>query len=252
MRPLRNFKLTLEYIGTEFHGWQRQPLDATLQGTIEQAIRRLTGEEVNVIGAGRTDAGVHALGQVASFRCATRLSPLRLQSGLNALLPESISVLSCHVAPDRFDARRSARGKIYEYRIVESPIRPPFAAREAWWIRHRLDLAAMRRAAKRVVGREDFRSFAGADPSKKNYLVDLRRIAVRERSAGPSARLITIRFEADRFLKQMVRAIVGTLVEVGRGRIPPAAAAEILRKRDRRAAGPTAPPQGLFLVEVIY
>jgi tRNA pseudouridine38-40 synthase len=241
------FKVTLEYDGTAYAGWQRQPSQPTIQEAVETALRSISQTEVPVTAAGRTDAGVHALGQVASFRTDKALAPDEWLRALNATLPPDISVRSVELMRDDFHARYSATGKRYEYRILNRPDRPALERTRAWHLYGKLDLDAMRAAAKHLVGRHDFSSFQGHPTDVENPVCDLRRLEiVRE------GELVRIEFEADRLLKQMVRAIVGTLVEVGQGKREPEEMKRILEAKDRRAAGYTAPAHGLYLVAVIY
>ena len=241
------WKLTIEYDGTAYAGWQRQPDRPTVQAAIEAALQRITQSEVPVTGAGRTDAGTHALGQVVSFRSEKPMSPDVWVRGLNGLLPPDISVRSAELMAENFHARYSARGKLYEYRILNRPERSALERTRAWHVRGRLDVEAMRDAAGSLVGRHDFSSFQGSPTDEKDPICEVRRLEVSQEQA-----VIRVEAQADRFLKQMVRAIVGTLVEVGRGKRSPKSVKEILEARDRRAAGVTAPAHGLYLVRVDY
>ena len=244
---MATLKLTIEYDGTAYAGWQRQPVQPTVQAAVEAALQRITQTYIPVIGAGRTDAGVHALGQVASFRTDKALSVGEWMRALNALLPKDICVRSAEHAADDFHARYSARVKLYEYRILNQMERSALDHKRAWQIRKPLDLAAMRESASLLVGRHDFSSFQGSPTDNKNPTCDLRRLEIKQGQA-----LIQIEAQADRFLKQMVRAIVGTLVEVGQGKRSAKNVKEILEARDRRAAGMTAPAHGLYLARVDY
>ena len=244
---MATLKLTIEYDGTGYAGWQRQPVQPTVQAAVEAAIQRITQTYIPVIGAGRTDAGVHALGQVASFRTEKALSVEEWGRALNALLPKDISVRSAERMADDFHARYSAKGKLYEYRILNQMERSALDHKRAWHIRKALDLAAMREAASLLVGHHDFSSFQGSPTDNENPICDLRRLEIRQEQT-----LIRIESQADRFLKQMVRAIVGTLVEVGQGKRSPKSVKEILEARNRRVAGMTAPPHGLYLARVDY
>ncbi|MCP9456187.1 MAG: tRNA pseudouridine(38-40) synthase TruA [Nitrospira sp.] len=240
-------KLTLEYDGSSYAGWQRQPNRPTIQEAVETAIERVTQTTVSVIGAGRTDAGVHALGQVASFRIERHLPPHNWVRALNAYLPDSITVLAAELMPDTFHARYSAVGKLYEYRIFNRPERPALNRLFCWHIRKPLDEVDMCRAAARLIGEHDFSSFQTQPTNNDDPVCRLRRLAVIREGHH-----LRIEAYADRFLKQMVRSIVGTLVEVGLGKRPPEAVESILNARDRSSAGKTAPPNGLFLVRVDY
>jgi len=241
------WKLTVEYDGTAYAGWQRQPNQPTVQAAVEAALQRITQTEIPVTGAGRTDAGAHAFGQVISFRSEKPMSPDEWVRGLNGLLPSDISVRSAERMAENFHARYSARGKLYEYRILNRPDRSALDRSRAWHVRKRLDIQAMRDAASPLLGRHDFSSFQGSPTDEKDPICELRRLEISQEQP-----VIRVEVEADRFLKQMVRAIVGTLVEVGVGKRPAKSVKEILEARDRRAAGVTAPAHGLYLVRVDY
>ncbi|MBI5378910.1 MAG: tRNA pseudouridine(38-40) synthase TruA [Nitrospirae bacterium] len=241
------FRMTLEYEGSRFHGWQAQSQGLTLQGVLEEALERLTGAPTRVVAAGRTDAGVHALGQVVSFATARRLSPEAWKGALNALLPPDIVVREVREAPEGFDARRWATGKLYRYDILARTIPSPFLRKRAWWVPWHLQVEAMREAAALLLGTHDFSAVRAAGCGAKHPVRTLRRADL-----AVEGDLIRCGFEGDGFLRMMVRNIVGTLVEVGRGRLRPGAVGEILSTKDRRLAGPTAPPDGLYLVEVYY
>jgi tRNA pseudouridine38-40 synthase len=252
----RNWKLTLAYDGTDFHGWQVQPQLATVQGELAAAIERITGESVLPQGSGRTDAGVHALGQVASFLLAAPIPPANLHRALNRTLPDSIRVSQAEVAPQGFHARHSATGKSYEYRIHRGEICPPWLARYVYALNWPLSVEAMKQAAALVIGEHDFTSFAAADPdleqrSRPEAECSNTRV-VRESSWQIEYDLLIYRVEGDGFLHHMVRNLVGTFLEVGRGAMAPAEISAILTARDRQLAGPTAPARGLFLARVEY
>ncbi|MFO0965590.1 MAG: tRNA pseudouridine(38-40) synthase TruA [Gemmataceae bacterium] len=245
---MRNFKLTLSYDGTEFAGWQTQPGKRTVQETLEHAIARTTGaERVRVNASGRTDAGVHALGQVANFFSDTRLSPEKLLGAINAHLPADAAVLDCVEAPQAFDANHDALRKLYRYVIHDGPVPSPFLRRYCCQSRHRLDAGAMARAAEPLKGRHDFHSFETDWPNRMSSVRTITHLAVNR-----FGDYLWIDVEADGFLYNMVRAIAGTLINVGRGYWPETKAPEILALQDRREAGPTAPAAGLFLVRVTY
>ncbi|HEX4384052.1 MAG TPA: tRNA pseudouridine(38-40) synthase TruA [Myxococcales bacterium] len=242
-----NLKLTLEYDGTEFVGWQAQAEGRSVQGVLEQAVAKLCKESVRVTGAGRTDSGVHARGQVASLQVTQRL-PLRAWTvGLNALLPADLACVKAEEVPEGFDARRWARGKRYVYSILQTAVRLPLERGRAWEIRRPLDVEAMRRAAPALLGKHDFSSFRAADCPANHPNRDLKRLEVLEE--GPRVRLIV---EATAFLKHMVRNLTGTLVEVGHGKRAADSMAALLAVRDRTQAGMTAPAHGLLLDEVFY
>ena len=246
---MTSLKLTFEYDGGGFVGWQVQPNGRSVQEEVEKGIARLLGgtEPVRVTGAGRTDAGVHARGQVASLAVARDL-PLRAwTAGLNALLPEDVACVRAETAPDGFDARRWARGKRYAYAILVSPVRSPLLRGRAWEIRRPLDVEAMRRAAQALIGTHDFSALRAADCPARTTVREVRKLEIRQDGAR-----VDLSVEATAFLKHMVRNVVGTLVEVGHGRRDPDSLAALLEGRDRARAGPTAPPHGLVLEEVFY
>ena len=240
-------KLTLEYDGTSYAGWQRQPDHPTIQATLEAAIGTVTHHSIAVIGAGRTDSGVHGLGQVASFHTDNTLSANEWKRALNGILPPDICVLAAETVPNEFHARYSARRKLYEYRILNRSARTALDRHRVWHVSTPLDLAKMEEAAKLLVGRNDCTSFQGSATDNENPICVVNTVELTR-----NADRIHIQIEANRFLKHMVRAIVGTLVEVGQGKREPQNLKGILEARDRRAAGFTAPPQGLFLVKVEY
>ena len=243
-----NLKLILEYDGTHYHGWQRQPSLSTIQGILEEAIRKVTGEKVTVIGAGRTDAGVHALGQVANFKTKTRLKPDAWQRALNSVLPEDIVVRQAEKVSDRFHARYDARGKIYQYRILNRSFRSAIQRKHQWVVYPCLKTVRMRAAAHLLRGRHDFSAFqGGSKQNRKRALCTVKRLALARQGDD-----IFITIEADRFLHQMIRMIVGTMVEVGKGKRSPTEIRKILESKDQSQAGQTAPPQGLFLMTVKY
>ena len=244
---MRTIKLVVEYDGTRYAGWQRQPDQPTIQEALETAIHQLTQHNVSVIGAGRTDAGVHALGQVASFRIDRDWTPREWTKGLNARLPEDITVRSSALMPDDFHARYAALGKLYEYRILNRPERPAIERAYMWHLHKPLDHKAMQRAASCLIGSHNFSSFEGTLTDNEDPLCHLQRLSVTQQGHH-----LVIQAYADRFLKHMVRAIVGTLVEVGHAKRVPESLADILAAKDRSAAGRTAPAHGLFLLRVDY
>ena len=248
MRHTRNIRLLLEYDGTRYHGWQRQKNADTIQEVVETALGRLTGEEVRLIGSGRTDAGVHALGQVANFHTGSRIPLKAFHEGLNSMLPWDIAVLAASEAPSDFHARKAARAKTYEYRILNRPTRSPVHHHYAWWLGLPLDLGAMLKAAAALPGEHDFTAFRASGSDNLN---PVRRVLKAEWRQHPGGRL-SFHITANGFLRGMVRSLVGTMAEIGKGKAPPKTLEELLHSRDRHRAGPTAPPQGLFLVEVVY
>jgi tRNA pseudouridine38-40 synthase len=240
-------KLVLEYDGTCYAGWQRQPDQPTIQEAIERAIHQVSQATISVIGAGRTDSGVHALGQVASFRTDRDWPAADWMRALNAVLPKDIAVCSSAIMDDRFHAQHDARGKLYTYRILHRAARPTIDRAFIWHIYRPLDEAAMKQAAAKLIGSQDFSSFEGSLTDNTNPICHLQRLAVLCQGEE-----IHIEAYADRFLKHMVRAIVGTVVEVGLGKRTPDSLTEVLKARDRSAAGQTAPPHGLCLMRVDY
>ncbi|RUL88044.1 tRNA pseudouridine(38-40) synthase TruA [Tautonia sociabilis] len=244
---MRNIRLTICYDGSDFHGWQRQPDFPSVQEALEMAVEQITGHRPDITASGRTDAGVHALGQVVHFFCPSRLAPEVLVRAINAKLPRSIRVLDAEDVPQAFHATLDARSKRYRYVIDNAPIPDPFRRRYSWHVGSRLDEAAMHRAAQALRGRHDFRSFETEWPNRTSSVRTILDIAVSR--DGP---VVTIEVEADGFLYNMVRSITGTLVLIGAGRRPESFAAEALAAQSRAAAGPTAPPQGLFLLLVRY
>jgi tRNA pseudouridine38-40 synthase len=243
-----NFKLIIEYDGSCYHGWQRQARERTIQGTIEGAIARLTGEKVSLLGSGRTDAGVHALGQVANFRSASALSAEVVLRALNALLPDDIVVLDCSIVPAGFHARFDAREKTYCYSLLNRPSPAAVGRQYHWHIRHPLNVPAMQAALTHLTGKHDFTSFQGAGSPRPHSIRSLTAAHIELPGDGR----IDITVSANGFLKHMVRNIVGTLVAVGRGRIAAGDVPAIIEARDRAAAPATAPACGLCLMGVRY
>lgn len=245
---MRVLKLTVEYEGTAYQGWQFQPSGPTLQGILEEKLAIVTREKVRIMGAGRTDSGVHALGQVATFKTECTQRPEDLRRSLNALLPRDVSVLRVEYKSLDFDARRSSRGKRYRYQLWNEVQRSVFQDRFAWHVRKPLDLPAMRRAAELLVGNHDYSAFRAADCQARTATRVIWRLDVDDSQAP----LLCLHIEATAFLKHMVRNLAGTLVAVGQGKRDAESMATLLQSRDRTQAGCTAPAQGLFLVEVFY
>jgi tRNA pseudouridine38-40 synthase len=243
-----NFRLVLGYDGTDFHGWQTQPGLRTVQETLEGAIAALTGvQRVRVNASGRTDTGVHAVGQVVNFHSPTRLGADVLVRALNAHLPADVVVRSADVVADDFDANRHARRKLYRYVIHDGAVPELFLRRYCHHSRYRLDAAAMARAAACLRGTHEFASFETDSPNRASRVRTITHLAVNR-----FGDYLWLDVEADGFLYNMVRAIAGTLINVGRGYRPETCVAEVLQARDRTQAGPTAPARGLFLVRVTY
>jgi tRNA pseudouridine38-40 synthase len=247
---MRYFKLTIAYDGTDFHGWQFQTNKSTIQGEIVAVLRRLTQENVQLNGAGRTDAGVHALGQVGSFRTQSTLSAAEFQRALNALLPQTIRIVGAEeVGPD-FNARWSARSKVYRYRLYRGKVVPPFAWRYVLHYPFPLDEEAMRDAAARFVGVHDFTSFAastGSEDDDKERNME-REIYATELKRTEDGEELWFTVHGRSFLRYMVRKMMGTLLDVGRGKLKPENIEKLYELRDRSKSGPTVPPQGLCMV----
>jgi len=241
------FKCIVEYDGTDFHGWQVQPNARTVQAELEDAIRRMLGESPRVLAAGRTDAGVHAAGQVVSFTLQRAISSEALQRGLNALSPRDVAIRAVEVVDDAFDPRRAARSRVYVYRIWNAGWISPFWRRYTWHVSRPLNVDAMRAGAQWLLGEHDFSSFRAAGCDAEHAVRRLLRSEVEQR-----AEMITYTIEATAFLRHMVRNIVGTLVEVGAGERAADGLAALLAARDRTLAGATAPASGLCLTEVKY
>ena len=248
---VRFFRATIAYDGGAYYGWQWQPGKQTVQAEIEKALRKITGRVVRIMASGRTDAGVHAIGQVISFAVATRLDPDTIRQALDASVPFDITVRDVAYAPDGFHAVRDAVCKRYRYVIQDGPNRDVLARDRVWWIKKRLDIHAMREAARFLVGEHDFAAFQGSGSKRISTVRAVHELTVRRESIEPWERVV-VEIEANGFLYNMVRNIVGSLMVVGRHAQPPEWIAEVLKTRDRRRAGPTAPPHGLFLVSVTY
>ena len=255
---MRTIKLTLAYDGTDYVGWQRQARGRSIQGEVERALAEIEGRAVIAVGAGRTDAGVHALGQVAGVQLAHAIETPALVRAVNAKLPADIRVLAAEVAPAGFHARYAARRKTYRYNLVSGAVASPFGRRYAWHVRHAFDVEAMRAAAAAFGGRHDFAAFQAAGTEVASSVRTVRSVSVEPAdvvvgvpppAAAPG---LTIDVVGDGFLRHMVRIMVGTLVAVGSGRVPATEVRAILASRSRERAGPTAPPHGLFLVAVDY
>jgi len=245
---MRNIRMILEYDGTAYAGWQRQKNGLSIQQVLEEKVAVMTGETVKVVGSGRTDAGVHALAQVAHFRTASAIPARNFLLGLNSLLPGDIAVIRLDEVPDDFHARHSATGKVYLYRILNRPVRSALYRSFAWEIFQPLDVAAMQEAAAHLAGTHDFTSFCTIHSDAPHRVRTIREISI----ARNREDFIGITVEAEGFLRYMVRIIAGTLVEVGKGHRQPGDIPAVLSARDRAAAGITAPARGLFLKEVRY
>jgi len=245
---MRTIKLLIEYDGTNYQGWQTQPQGPTLQGMLEEKIGLFTGEQVHLVASGRTDSGTHAFGQVAHFKTRSSMGIRSIQRALNSLLPSDIVVKKVEEAEEDFHARKQSRSKLYEYRILNRELRSVFHHGYAWHIPQKLNLREMKEATQYLIGEHDFSSFRSVGTPTRTAVRKVIRAEWKRDREG----FFCFKIEATGFLKQMVRAMVGTLVEVGRGRISVAEFQEILESKDRKKAGPTAPAHGLFLREVKY
>lgn len=245
---VKNFKLIIEYDGTRYHGWQRQPNGISIQQAIEKAIKIMTRQKISLIGSGRTDAGVHALGQTANFKCETRLSPDEIQRGLNSLLPDDIVIRQCRTVHPEFHSRYDAQSKRYRYWILNQHLPSAIGRQYCWWVRTPLDIPAMQEAADMIRGEHDFKAFEATGSPRAHT----RRHVIQARWERRSEGRLTFDISADGFLRYMVRNIVGTMVAVGMNKLTPASFQEVFNAMDRARAGATAPAHGLFLMEVNY
>ena len=243
-----NYRLTLQYDGSRYDGWQRQGnTEKTIQGKIEETLTRLLGETVEIDGAGRTDAGVHALGQSANFHTDRKLDPEKLKAELNTYLPEDIGVVRVEEVPERFHSRLNALGKTYRYRVATGERKNVFERKQIYQLNQPLDVEAMRLGAALLVGEKDFRGFSSMKKTKKSTVRRLESVKIRELPGE-----VEFDFTGNGFLYNMVRIITGTLLEVGKGDYPPEKVKEILAAKDRKMAGATARPEGLTLVRIQY
>ncbi|MDP2942666.1 MAG: tRNA pseudouridine(38-40) synthase TruA [Candidatus Omnitrophota bacterium] len=244
---IRNILLKIEYDGTNYSGWQSQKNSRSIQDTTEAALKRITGRKARLISCGRTDAGVHALGQIANFKTASHILLYKLQRGLNSVLPKDIVIKEIREAPLKFHSRFDARSKVYTYTILNGPAPAAISRNYVHHVPYKLNFGLMRREARCLVGKHDFKSFQAADKVERSSIRTIKRLDIKK--AGNS---IKITVEADGFLYNMVRNIIGTLVEIGRGRLKPGSMGKILKAKNRKLAGPTAPAKGLCLTEVKY
>ncbi len=245
---MRNIKLLIEYDGTNYLGWQVQPKGSTIQGVLEEKLKILTGEPIRLFGSGRTDSGVHACGQVAHFRTRSRMNVQTMQRALNSLLPSDILIHKLEEVDEDFHARKHSKSKVYEYRILNRDLRPVFHKEYVWYIPQKLKFNEMKKATQNLIGEHDFSAFRSVGSPTRTAVRKVIRAEWKRDQKG----LIRFEIEANGFLKQMVRAIVGTLVEVGKGKLDAVEFSEILASKDRKKAGPTSPAKGLFLKEVKY
>jgi len=244
---MRNIKLTISYDGTRYSGWQFQKNGRSIQETIQKAIRKVTGEDVNITGSGRTDAGVHAAAQVANFRTSSKLTVKNIRMALNMALPRDIAVIMAEEASRDFNSRHSAKSKTYRYTIFNNDFLGPMVRHYAAKCFYPLDTGLMRKAARALQGRHDFKAFQAKDDVERKSVRTLESVKVKREGD-----IVYIDMEADGFLYNMARNIAGTLVDVGRGRIPADDIGFILKKKDRRLSGPTMPAKGLCLMKVEY
>jgi tRNA pseudouridine38-40 synthase len=244
----KNFKLIIEYDGSRYHGWQRQKEDRSIQGEIEKALKTITAGSVTLIGSGRTDAGVHAQGQVANFESNTRLEPEALMNGLNSLLENDIVITVCEPVSASFHARYDAKSKVYHYRILNRPLPAAIGRQYSWFIRKALNQEAMRTAIAHIIGRHDFKAFEGTGSARQHTTRHVYSAELTEQDSG----LSVFQIEADGFLRYMVRNLVGTLVDVGLEKLRPHDFKRVLHSKDRSQASATAPARGLTLIKVNY
>lgn len=244
---MRTIKLTIAYDGTDFKGWQIQKNGNTVQAELEAAIEKVTQKHSRAHASGRTDAGVHAKGQVVHFKTASTIPDDKLPLALNAVLPETIAVLSSEEVKGDFHSQYDARKKLYRYCIFPSGERDPFIEKYAWRIPYKLNVSKMKREALVLLGKQDFKAFQAKDKRERSSVRNVYLVDIKKKSP-----LITIDIEANGFLYNMVRNITGTLVDLGRGYLPEGSMRKIIDSKDRTKAGPTAPAKGLFLINVKY
>ncbi|MFV9568477.1 tRNA pseudouridine(38-40) synthase TruA [Thermoanaerobacter mathranii] len=244
---MRNIMIVVEYDGTNYHGWQYQKNAITVQEVLQKAIKKVTGEEVNLIGASRTDTGVHALYQVANFKTNTKIPAEKLPYALNSVLPDDIVITQAKDVEDSFHARYSAKRKRYKYLILNRKFRMPTMRNYCWHISYPLNVEKMKKAATYLIGTHDFSAFKASGSSKTSTIRTVYDLIIEKNED-----FINIEIEADGFLYNMVRIIVGTLSYVGLGKIGENEVYNILASKDRTKAGITAPPQGLYLIKIIY
>jgi len=253
---MRNIKLTLQYDGANFCGLELQPGKRSVRGEIEKALAKLFKSKIKILSASRTDSGVHALENVANFQAKSSIPASRIPSALNSILPDDIRIVKAEAKPKDFNARYAARSKEYEYLVFNERILDPTIRGIVWHVRPELDLSAMKKAAKILVGKHDFSSFCAARSDDKDFVKKITKLEIRNKKlkiwAGSKIQIISIKIIANGFLYKMVRNIVGTLVEVGLGRRKPSDVRDILNAKDRKLAGRTAPAHGLCLIKVNY
>lgn len=246
---MRNLKLIIEYEGTNYCGWQKQrnSKKKSIQQVLEDTLQKILNEKIKIIGSGRTDSGVHALSQVANFKTNSKIPLTKLKKALNTLLPEDIVIKRIKEVPLDFHSRFDVKSKLYRYIILNRAYRSVFLRKRAYFYPYPLDINLMRKEAKVLLGRHDFKAFQASDKKEKSSIRTIKKLVIKKKKD-----LITIDIEADGFLYNMVRNIVGTLIEIGRGRFVKGDLKKILLSRDRKQAGFTAPAMGLYLVKVKY
>ena len=244
---MRNIKLVIQYDGTSYHGWQRQPDVITVESVLVASLEKIIGERVKLYAAARTDSSVHARFQVVNFKTANPILPHKLRFALNGLLPDDVVVAKVACVPDNFNARYDAKGKVYRYTILNREFRSPFDLRYCYFFPYPIDVVLMTRAAELLIGKHDFSSFQARFGERKNPARTVRNVKIFSRAG-----FIYTDIQADGFLTHMVRIIMGTLLEAGRGKISPEDVKQILEGKDRSRAGPTLPPCGLCLMKVLY
>ncbi|OGW77172.1 MAG: tRNA pseudouridine(38-40) synthase TruA [Omnitrophica bacterium RIFCSPHIGHO2_02_FULL_49_9] len=244
---MRTFRLTLEYDGTCLNGFQCQPNCRTVQGELQRALGHVFQRKIKAVGSGRTDSGAHAEGQTVHIKLNTKIPPDNIKRALNHYLPQDISVVDVQVAPPKFHAQFSARWKTYQYRVLNADVRSPLARFRAYFVPYPLKVAAMKHAARSFVGRHDFRAFESSGGRRKNAVRTIRKLTLHKQGS-----MMTFTVEANGFLYKMVRSLVGTLLEVGRGRLSIQKVSRGLRLKNRKLMGPTAPAHGLTLLGVTY
>src|SRR3989338_7085782 len=244
---MRNILLKIEYDGTNYAGWQYQKNAKSIQETMEAALKRITGRKARLISCGRTDSGVHALSQFANFKTEAKIPLFKLQGALNSVLPKDIAIKEAKEVPPKFHSRFDARSKLYRYTIMNGSSRSAISGDFTVYLPYKFNIALMKKEAKILVGRHDFKSFQAADRVERSSVRTIKKLVIKK-----SGDTIKVDVEADGFLYNMVRNIAGTLMDIGRGRLPSGSMARILKAKDRKAAGETAPAKGLCLVEVKY
>jgi tRNA pseudouridine38-40 synthase len=245
---MRNLKLEIEYDGTNYYGWQVQDSSKTIQHILEQVLKKILQENIKLTVAGRTDSGVHAFSQVANFKSNTKITFEKLRWAINCLLPEDIKVTRIKNVPLDFNSRFSAKSKIYRYTILNRKYSSALLSKRVYFFHYPLDVALMRKEAKVILGKHNFKSFQAVDSRQRNPVRTIKRIKICKSKSG----LLQVDIEADSFLYNMVRNIAGTLLEIGRGKFPKGSMSKILKSQDRSLAGPTLPGKGLCLLKVRY